>query len=152
MAVFKYLSIPFWLKNEFSFRWMGDIDSEDANHWNVTYKFFKLLILMNEVQDLNQSISNFELFSLEPSKIDDMLRNWIITYHNRLYNNNLWIKANVLDHVGSRCCEDFETDNFNFCTKVIYKNIVNQLATDKLCAHIIPILWELFYLTKTIGS
>ena len=73
MAVFKFLSLPFWLKNDFAFKWMID-SNDDDNNWNMTYKFFKLLIIMNKIQDLNYFIQNFELFSMDAHKIDDILR------------------------------------------------------------------------------
>lgn len=132
MAVFKFLSIPFWLKNDFAFRWMIDEDDE-ANNWNVTYKFFKLLIIMNKIQDLNSFVQNFELFSLDAPKIDDMLKRWTVAYHTSIFNDNLWMKNRILDRVGSRTCEDFATTDKSFCTSVIYKNICNQLANDKMC-------------------
>lgn len=59
------------------------------------------------------------------------------------------MKERVLDHVGSRACDDFATNDKDFCTRVIYKNICNQLANDKLCdISIMNILWELFYLER----
>lgn len=130
---------------------MIDINDEE-NNWNLTYKFFKLLVIMNKIQDLNHFIQNFELFSLDAPKIDDMLRRWINAYHRDIYNDNLWMKTRVLDHVGSRACEEFSTLDKNFCTAVIYKNICNQLANDKLCdINIMQILWELFYLERWVG-
>lgn len=51
------------------------VDNNDGadNDWNTTYKFFKLLILMNRYQDLNQYIQNFELFSMSATSVNDLL-------------------------------------------------------------------------------
>ena len=73
MNAFKYLSLPFWLKNDMGFKWMVDNNDGANNDWNTTYKFFKLLILMNRYQDLNQYIQNFELFSMSAASVNDLL-------------------------------------------------------------------------------
>jgi hypothetical protein len=75
----------------------------------------------------------------------------MLAYSNRIYNANMWIKARILDRVGNKCCEDFSFDNKDFCAKVIYKNIRNQIVDDKLIdAGILPIIWELFYMSRNV--
>lgn len=150
MGIFKFLSIPFWIKQDFSFKQMTNIEDDEANHQNVVYKVFKLLIIMNETQDLHQYIDEFNLFSLEVPKIDDILKRQITAYHYKLYNQNLQIKSSLISHINSKCCDDFETDNMNYCTSITYKNICNQLTNEKLGEKIIPILQELFYLSKRV--
>lgn len=106
MVAFKFLSIPFWMKNDFEFKWMVDNKDGEQNDWNVTYKFFKLLTIMNNLQDLNLCISNAELFSMSAIQINEMLSRWVTSYKSKVYNQNLWIKSQIIDHVGTKCCED----------------------------------------------
>ncbi len=152
ITVFKFLSLPFWVKNDFAFRWMIDVNSED-NKQNTVYKFFKLLIIMNKIQDIGCLVQNFELFSTDSHAVDDILRRWINAYHGNIFNDNLWVRKNIINQVGSQVCDEFVANNNEFCTRVVYSNVCNQLENDELCnLNIMNILWELFYLERVVGK
>lgn len=131
MIAFKFLSIPFWIKNGFQFRCVQDIEQQERD-WNIMYKISKLLILMNQSQDLHQYIDKIVLFSLDPQMINQILKSWVVAYYNKTYNENFWIKNKMLDGVGSRCIEDCESSIEGFCSNVIYKNICCQISQESL--------------------
>lgn len=149
MAVFKAISLPFWFKNNFRFKQMIENDDGQNNDWNTTYKFFKMLILMNKHQDINQFIHNIDSFSMKSDYVDDLLRRQIMAYCDTKYNDNLWIKEKLIRHVVKQCCGDFVTSNSDISTKIIYANIGNQITNERLYeTGILQILQELFYLEK----
>jgi hypothetical protein len=131
---------------------MVENDDGDSNDWNTTYKFFKLLVVMNSYEDLVLHLDDFNMFSLSSFKVDTLLQKWVTAFYNVKYNKHLWIKERVLDRLSSKCCVDFKTANDEFTTHILYKNIINQFANDKLQElGVLQILWELFYLeTKPI--
>jgi len=49
-------------------------EDSEASHWNTPYKLFKLLIQMNTIQDVNQSIESLDLFSMEAQQVHDLMK------------------------------------------------------------------------------
>lgn len=147
ITVFKAISLPFQFKNNFKFKQMVENNDGQNNDQNTTYKFFKMIIIMNKYQSINQFIRNIDLFSMKSDYIDDLLRRQIMVFCDTKYNDNLWIKEKLIRHVVKQCCGDFETSNSDISTKIIYTNIGNQITNERLYEiGILQILQELFYL------
>lgn len=131
ILAFKFLSIPFWMKNDFYFRCAQEIEQTQRNY-NITYKLSKLLILMNQEQDLHQYIDKIALRDLDPHTINQILKSWTIAYYNKIFNENYWIKHRMIDQIGNDCIDDCVVNENGFCSTIIYKNICSQIAQDNL--------------------
>jgi hypothetical protein len=108
--------------------------------------------MMNQSQDLGQYVPEYAVFSMDMAQINEIVVKWITGYYRKTYNDNLWIKNRIIDHIDMKCCDEYSTQNIDFCTKIIYKNVCNLLSNDKLCEiGIMQILWELFYMEKIVG-
>ena len=87
MYVFKFLSMPFWLKNGFKFKQLvPNIICHKENDQNTLFKLFKLFILMSSTLDLGQHVPQYSIFSLEIAQISLLINKQISGYYRKMYN------------------------------------------------------------------
>lgn len=81
IMVFKFMSMPFWIRNGFEFYPFKSIN----NSWEEMYEAFKLLILLDKLNGIDREDPRLNSYFVDQKETSNIISKWVIKFYRDIY-------------------------------------------------------------------